>query len=151
MTEPPITAAPAAPARTRPGILGSDFKLSSLPWWALILIGTGLILIYLILASQPYHETFTYLSVGMIVTLRITVSAYSIATVIGLITGLARTSKNLVPYTLSTLYVETVRGVPLIVLMLYIAFVIIPAVASEESFRQAMKSLPNGGSTRRMA
>ena len=130
MTEPPITAAPAAPARTRPGILGSDFKLSSLPWWALILIGTGLILIYLILASQPYHETFTYLSVGMIVTLRITVSAYSIATVIGLITGLARTSKNLVPYTLSTLYVESVRGVPLIVLMLYIAFVIIPAVAS---------------------
>jgi polar amino acid transport system permease protein len=62
-------------------------------------------------------------------TLRITVFSYAIATVIGLITGLARTSKGVVPYTISTLYVETVRGVPLIVLILYTAFIIIPGVA----------------------
>jgi polar amino acid transport system permease protein len=63
-------------------------------------------------------------------TLRITVSSYSIATVIGLVTGLARTSKRVIPYTISTLYVETVRGVPLIVLILYTAFIIIPGVAA---------------------
>jgi polar amino acid transport system permease protein len=37
-----------------------------------------------------------------------------------------RTS-NITPlYTIATLYIETVRGIPLIVLMLYVAFVIVP-------------------------
>jgi polar amino acid transport system permease protein len=101
-----------------------------LPWWAFILVAAGLTLAYLILANERYHETFNYLGAGVVVTLRITVFSYSIATVLGLITGLARTSKRPVPYTISTLYVETVRGVPLIVLILYTAFIIIPAVAS---------------------
>ncbi len=119
----------AAVAPQRPGIVGRELRLSAIPWWALILIATGLLLTYLILASPPYHETFLYLSAGVSVTLRITLSAYLIATVIGLIAGLARTSKNLIPYTLSTLYVETVRGVPLIVIILYVAYVILPALA----------------------
>jgi polar amino acid transport system permease protein len=126
--ETPIGARPSG--RIRPGILGQDFRLSSLPWWAFIIIATGLTLAYLILASPPYHETFTFLTAGLVVTLRITISSYAIATFIGLFAGLARTSKNVVPYTLSTLYVETVRGIPLIVLILYTAFVIVPAVAS---------------------
>jgi len=126
--EPPSRAIP--PARARPGIVGREFHLSSLPWWAIIIIATGLTLAYLILASPPYHDTFTFLSAGLIVTLRITVSSYAIATIIGLFTGLARTSKNVIPYTVSTLYVETVRGIPLIVLMLYMAFVVVPAVAN---------------------
>lgn len=117
-------------ARRRPGIVGREIRLSSLPWWAIIIIATGLTLAYLILASPPYRETFTFLKTGLIVTLRITVSSYAIATLIGLLAGLARTSKNVVPYTLSTLYVETVRGIPMIVLILYTAFVVVPAVAS---------------------
>lgn len=120
---------PVAAAQARPGIVGRELRLSALPWWALILIGTGLLLTYLILASPPYHETFLYLSAGVSVTLRITLTAYLIATVIGLVAGLARTSKNVIPYTLSTLYVETVRGVPLIVIILYVAYVILPALA----------------------
>jgi polar amino acid transport system permease protein len=130
MTTPETPAGSTPPARIRPGILGQELRLSSLPWWAFIIIATGLTLAYLILASPPYHETFTFLTAGFIVTLRITVSSYAIATFIGLFAGLARTSKNVVPYTLSTLYVETVRGIPLIVLILYTAFVIVPAVAS---------------------
>lgn len=123
------SSATAVAARPRPGIVGRELRLSTIPWWALILIATGLVLTYLILASPSYQETFQYLSAGVVVTLRITISAYIIATVIGLMAGLARTSKNVIAYTLSTLYVETVRGIPLIVLILYIAFVILPALA----------------------
>lgn len=120
---------PSASARRTPGIVGG-FRLDAVPWWAVILISTGLVLTYLIYSSQPYNETFVYLSTGVVTTLRITIFSYSIATVIGLIMGLARTSKNVIPYTVSTLYVEMVRGVPLIVLMLYVAFVIVPLVAT---------------------
>ncbi len=103
------------------------FSLATLPWWAIILVATALILTYLTLASPPYRETFAFLSAGVVVTLRITLFAYTTAMVVGLIAGLARTSKNVVLYTISTLYVEMVRGVPLIVLMLYVAFVLVPA------------------------
>lgn len=130
MTQPESAASADLANRTRPGILGRDLHLSSLPWWAFIIIATGLTLAYLILASPPYRETFDFLSTGLVMTLRITISSYAIATFIGLFAGLARTSKNVVPYTLSTLYVETVRGIPLIVLILYTAFVVVPAVAS---------------------
>jgi polar amino acid transport system permease protein len=101
-------------------------QLGQLPWWAFIIVATGLLLIYLILASPNYHDTFIYLQAGIAMTLRITLTAFPIATVIGLVAGLARTSKRVVPYTLSTLYVELIRGVPLVVLMLYFAFGIVP-------------------------
>jgi polar amino acid transport system permease protein len=104
--------------------------LNSVPWWAVILVATGLVLTYLIFADPDYKDTFSYLSVGVSVTIRITLSAYLLSAGAGLITGLARTSKNTVFYTISTLYVETARGVPLIVLMLYVAFVMVPATVA---------------------
>jgi polar amino acid transport system permease protein len=114
------------PPGARPGLL----EFGRIPWWAIIIIATGLALTYAILANQTYHETFNYLVTGVVVTLRIAFLAYLLATIIGLITGLARTSKNPILFTISTLYVETARGIPLIVLMLYVAFVVIPAGVS---------------------
>ena len=105
-------------------------NLGRLPWWAIIIAATGLALTYAILATPSYHETFSYLVDGVVVTLRIAFLAYFLATIIGLITGLARTSKNQVLFTAATLYVETARGIPLIVLMLYVAYIIVPAFVS---------------------
>lgn len=100
--------------------------LSKLPWWAIIIISTGMLLTYLILANPNYHETFIYLQAGIVTTLRITLIAFPIATVIGLLAGLARTSKNTFFFTISTLYVEVARGIPLVVLLLTFAFGIVP-------------------------
>lgn len=115
-----------AERRPEPGAPIRATRLATLPWWAMILAATGLLLIYLILANPTYHETFVYLLAGVAVTLRITFSSYVMALVIGLLTGLARTSKSTILYTISTLYVQTARGVPIIVLMLYVAFVLVP-------------------------
>ena len=96
------------------------------PWWAIIIIATGILLTYLILSDANYQDTFFYLQVGIITTLRITLIAFPIATVIGLIAGLGRTSKNQVFFTAATLYVEVIRGIPLVVLLLFFAFGIVP-------------------------
>jgi len=101
-------------------------SLSSVPWWAFIIALAGITILFLIFSSANYRDTFNYLKVGVITTLRITMIAFPIATVIGLITGIARLSKNVIPYTISTIYVEIVRGIPLVVLILMIAFAIIP-------------------------
>lgn len=105
-------------------------NFAQMPWWAFLLIATGILLIYLILADQKYNETFFYLSQGILVTLRITVISYVLATIIGLLVGLARVSKNILVNNIATLYVETIRGIPMVVLILYTAFVIIPLLVT---------------------
>jgi polar amino acid transport system permease protein len=114
----------------RPGVMSQLLDLDDMPWWALILVVIGLVLIYLILANPNYADTFAFISEGVIVTLRMTLIAYLISIFIGLLTGLARTSKNKIVYTIATLYVESARGIPLIVLMLYVAFVVVPGAVS---------------------
>lgn len=102
------------------------FSLSMLPWWAIILAILGLVIIYFIFTDKNYSETFQYLLAGVITTLRITLLAFPIATVIGLFVGLARLSKNVVLNTIATIYIEVVRGIPLVVLILIIAFGLVP-------------------------
>ncbi|MBN2305638.1 MAG: ABC transporter permease subunit [Anaerolineae bacterium] len=73
---------------------------------------------------------------GIFLTLRVTFQAYALALVIGLVVGLMRVQTNpttifskwmnTVLQTISTLYVEIVRGIPLLVILLYAGFVISP-------------------------
>lgn len=109
----------------RPGLIpGVD--ASKWPWWMIVLALLGVIGSTLIVSSQNYRETFIYLIDGIATTLRITLFSFLIATILGLVTGLARVSKNVFLFNLSTLYIETVRGIPLVVLLLYIAFALVP-------------------------
>lgn len=110
------------PARVMP----RGVQVTRVPWWALIIAATGLLLIYLIITSPNYYDTFIYLKDGIIVTARITLISYAVALAIGLLMGIARTSKNTILYTIATLYVELIRGIPMIVLILYVAFAIVP-------------------------
>jgi len=63
---------------------------------------------------------------GIFLTLRVTFQAYALALIIGLFFGLLRVQTNPVLYAVSTLYVEVVRGIPLLVILLYAGFVISP-------------------------
>jgi polar amino acid transport system permease protein len=98
----------------------------NIPWWIIILGITGLLILLFVTTSASYQETFAFLASGVIRTLQLTVVGYLLALVFGLIGGLGRISKNPVIYTIATLYVEVIRGVPLLVVLLYIAFVLAP-------------------------
>ncbi len=116
------------PASTRERTFAPGTEWRAVPWWALIVVGTGLLLLYLILADPDYRDTFWFIAQGIKVTLRITLSAYALAVTWGLVVGLGRTSKNPIIYNLATLYVEVLRGIPMIVQILYMAFVFVPLV-----------------------
>ena len=100
--------------------------MAKVPWWALIIVAAGFLLLYLILSDKNYRDTFNFLRAGIAMTLYITLVAFPVATVLGLITGLMRTSKNVVLYTIATIYVEVIRGIPLVVLILMVAFALVP-------------------------
>ncbi|GAB4450512.1 MAG: amino acid ABC transporter permease [Anaerolineae bacterium] len=101
-------------------------SLSRFPWWFLLIVLAGLVLAYAFYNNQTYAEVFDFVKAGLITTIQVTLTAYAIAITIGLLTGLARVSKNPVIYNIATLYVQVMRGVPILVTLLYTAFVVTP-------------------------
>jgi polar amino acid transport system permease protein len=69
---------------------------------------------------------FLRIGAGIRVTVTVTIFAYLLAITIGLFVGLGRVSKNIVANNFASLYVEVVRGIPMLVLLMYIAFVGVP-------------------------
>jgi polar amino acid transport system permease protein len=59
---------------------------------------------------------------GVAVTLQITLGGIALALVIGLLVGLMRTSKNPFSLGFGTIYVEVIRGIPMLVLLFYVYF-----------------------------
>jgi polar amino acid transport system permease protein len=108
---------------------GRLLPLRRIPYWIVILAIASLLILLFVSSSASYQETFTFLASGVIRTLELTLVAFTIALGFGLIGGLGRISKNPIIYTLATLYVEIVRGVPLLVVLIYIAFVFAPLVS----------------------
>lgn len=101
-------------------------RIAAFPWWLfalIILIGVTLILISM---NPDFAQAFNIIRTGIGVTIEVTIIAYSTAIILGLIAGLGRVSENVLTKNLATVYVELVRGIPLLVLIFFIALVIVP-------------------------
>jgi len=101
-------------------------RLEKWPWWALLIALAAVLIVFSILTSPIYQDAFNFIREGIITTIRVTVIAYGLSLIGGLIVGLGRVSKNVVFYNLATFYVEIVRGIPMLVIILYGAFVVVP-------------------------
>lgn len=102
--------------------------VNSFPWWILGMALIFILTISLVLTNANYQEAFSFISGGLTVTIRMTLIAFVIALVIGLFTGLARISNSVILKNIGTLYVEFVRGIPMLVLIFFVAFVGFPLV-----------------------
>lgn len=100
------------------------------PWWLVILAVTGLWLLYEMLANEVYASALRVLSKGLVVTLTVAVVAYLGACAMGLGLAMMGLSRFLVLRQLARFYIEVMRGVPIIVLLLYVAFVLVPGVVA---------------------
>ena len=100
--------------------------LRDLPWWALFLLLLGVALVYAIATLPNYRDAFLFIVPGLKITILVSLVAFAIALVIGLITGLGRISSNPIVYNTATFYVEVVRGIPMIVIIIYVAYVLVP-------------------------
>ena len=104
-------------------------SMANWPWWLIVAILIALVIILQIVTNQRMSIIFSAIAAGIGVTLRVTLTAYFAAVVIGLIVGFARVSSNKIIFNVASFYVEVVRGVPILVLLMYIAFVAVPLVA----------------------
>ena len=121
----PITSPPSSLERSAQGQFVE--RLARLPWWLLLIALAGVFLFYKITTDELYSIILDRLQQGIGLTLFVTAIAYSSAILIGLIVGLGRVSKNPIIFNLATLYVQIIRGVPILVQIFYVAFVLAPA------------------------
>jgi len=98
------------------------------PYWLLVAVSIGLYLAYRVATDELYTQVITIVSRGVWVTIFVTVVAFGIASAIGLMLAVGSLSRFIVLRQLSRFYIEIVRGIPILVLLFYIAFVAAPAL-----------------------
>jgi polar amino acid transport system permease protein len=126
----------------------SRFQWRGFPWWLVAIISFLVLMLILILTNEDYRRAFNFIrggfgspqglgtgglesliGTGITVTIYTTLVAFGIALFIGLFAGLGRISKNVAISNIAITYIEFIRGVPTLVLIFTVAFVIVPAVA----------------------
>jgi len=91
-------------------------------WWLLVVGALALIVLLVETQPDPFRTMFVFLEDGIVITLKITLISFVFILVVGLIGGLGRLSHNPVIKAIASLYVEIIRGVPLLVQLLFIWF-----------------------------
>jgi polar amino acid transport system permease protein len=93
----------------------------------LIIALLAVFLIYSFMTDATYQEIFAFIVVGIRLTIQVTLIAFAISLIVGLITAFGLMSDNVIAKNLANLYVQIVRGIPTLVLIFYTALVIVPA------------------------
>jgi polar amino acid transport system permease protein len=104
-----------APKQELSFVVGGEVSLRHDPWWWLVVTVAAIIGLLVILWPVPFRDIVLFARDGVLVTIIVTVSSYFLIVILGLLGGLGRLSKNKLVFGISTLYVEVVRGIPLLV------------------------------------
>jgi len=131
--------------------------------WRISFFGAlALIILLPIITPDPYRRIITFLPDGILKTFEVTILSIIFAFFLGLITGLGRISRIRIINRIATVYVEVIRGIPLLVQIFYIYYALgrflqIPDIASAviamavcygaylgEIFRAGIQSIPKG-------
>lgn len=107
-------------------------RWATFPWWGLLLALLGVLLIYNFATNATYQDIIVYLIAGIRLTVIVTLVSFAFSLLIGLITAFAQMSQgtgiiSVIVRNIATLYVQIIRGIPVIVLIFYTALVIVPA------------------------
>jgi len=131
--------------------------------WRIAFVGAiGTLAALALFKPDPYLAILRFVPDGILVTFEVTLGAIALALAIGLVAGLGRVSRNRLVNGCASLYVEVIRGIPLLVQIFYIyyalgRFVKVPPLASAiiamafcygayigEVVRAGIQSIPKG-------
>lgn len=131
-------------------------------WWIAVVLAVVFIVGAAVLKPVPYWEIIQFIGDGLVVTFQITIVSMTFALLLGLIAGLGRTATNPFFNILASLYVEVIRGIPLLAQLFWIYYAMSrfirlgPQVSAVlglticygayigETFRGGIQSIPKG-------
>jgi polar amino acid transport system permease protein len=96
-------------------------------WWWLVVLAIVAVALLAVVWPDPYWRIIAFVSDGIGVTIKVTLISFVFILVVGLLGGLGRLSKSRIMYASASLYVELVRGIPLLVQLIwwYYAFPVV--------------------------
>ncbi|WP_298436462.1 amino acid ABC transporter permease [uncultured Jannaschia sp.] len=100
------------------------------PWWLLavaVLLGTAYVMV---LTDDGTRQVLSTLRRGVWITILVTASGFTAASLVGLGLALMSLSGSVIVRQVARFYVEIVRGIPILVLLLYVAFVLAPGLVA---------------------
>ena len=109
-------------------------KRREFPFWLLAIVLLGVLFAWYVATDGNYTTIFIALSRGIVTTLWVSFVAFALAMALGLIVCLGKLSQIRVLREVATFYIEVVRGIPVLVLLFYIAFVGAPQVVELWNF-----------------
>jgi polar amino acid transport system permease protein len=142
MPESSVKASDLQPAR-RSHLLPVADRLSRLPYWLLVTILLAVIAFWVVANDAGSRIILKAVAQGVWTTVYVSLVAYALALVLGLLLSLLRVHRSRVAQEISSFYVEIIRGVPMLVLLYYISFVGAPALV--KAINWAASSLIHSG------
>jgi polar amino acid transport system permease protein len=110
-----------------------ESRLARLPWWLLALALAAVLMGWRVATDTLYLDIFRRLLSGLGVTVLVTLAAAPLALGLGLAAALGLVSARPWRRQCALLYVQVVRGVPMLVQIFVVAFVLVPlAVAAAQ-------------------
>jgi polar amino acid transport system permease protein len=108
-------------------IPGNELSSKLDAWWWLVAAVVAVVAYLIIFKSDPYWNILKFVSDGLGITVFLTVVSMVFIILVGIIGGLGRIAKNPVIHGISTIYVEIIRGIPLLIQLIwwYFAFPIV--------------------------
>jgi polar amino acid transport system permease protein len=97
------------------------------PWWLVALAAFGAAAALAIANSQLHSQIFQVVARGVGITVFVTLVGFALASGLGLVLALMALSGSVILRQVSRFYVELIRGVPILVLLFWIAFAGVPA------------------------
>lgn len=97
------------------------------PWWLVATVVVAAAAAVVIATSEIYSQVFAIVLKGIGITVFVTAVAFSMASALGLLVALMALSGSRWLRQTARFYVEIIRGIPILVLLFWIAFAGVPA------------------------
>ena len=104
---------------TTPANAGAENKGYFDPWWWLVFAVIGMIILLITTRPDPFMRILLFVRDGIWVTIQTTIISFFLVLIVGLIAALGRISRSRILSGIATVYVEIVRGIPLLVQLLF--------------------------------
>ena len=116
------------PADPLPPGSRARYEWSGFPWWFLGIIAVVAYPLFKVLTDETWAEGFDFIKAGLTLTIIVTLGGFVVAMVLGLIVALARLAKNTIARNLAIFFIELIRGIPVLVTIIFVGLVIWPAL-----------------------
>ena len=93
------------------------------PYWLVAAAAIAVFVAIVIATNDLYSQVVVIVSRGVWITIFVTLVGFALASALGLLIAVMGLSQSLVMRQVARFYVEIIRGVPMLVLLFYIAFV----------------------------